>query len=170
MLSRTSPSRTTTATSTSHRSSSKAAGPPRSVAVSRDRAAHRRPDRLPLLQFTSGLGNDWFFGASYVDLMDPDTTDEFITSTHEPYRQLSATTSARPFPASSPTSRAYRPPHVGPGLLRPLDDPPAEDGSAPAAATTSSRTSLSLFLPVGDYRKRRYDYWRTVTELFVRTT
>lgn len=119
-----------------------------------------------LYQYTTGLGEEWFLGTSYVDLLDPDTTAEFIRVTHEPYREAVGGEFGKTIPAiftdepSLPFARACPSTSVPwtPTLPRVFEERRGYDITPHLP---------SLFLQCGDYRKVRYDFYRTVTEMFV---
>jgi hypothetical protein len=115
--------------------------------------------------YTSCLGDSWFNGNSYVDLLEPEVVEAFIKNTYELYAA-----------------------HVGkefgkrvPGIF--TDEPCIYFFSLPYPALpwtdkfpqhfeANNKYSIldhlpSLFFKIGNYHKIRFDYWRTITELFV---
>jgi len=128
-----------------------------------------KPEGAPvyhLYRYTAGLGDPWFLGSSYVDLLDPDTTAEFIRVTHEPYRKAVGGEFGKTVAGiftdepSLPFARAC------PGVSVPWTT------KLPGVFEKRRGYDImahlpALFLPCGDYRKVRYDFYRTVTEMFV---
>ena len=134
--------------------------------VERGQAAPAGAKACHLYQYTMGLGNEWFLGSAYVDLLAPETTREFIRVTHERYRAAVGKEFGDTVPAIFTDE---------PSL------PFAENCPGPSVPWTPSLPQvfrkrcgydimghlLSLFMPLGDYRKVRYDFYRTVSEMFV---
>ncbi len=119
-----------------------------------------------LYQYTMGLGDAWFQGACYVDLLDPDVTREFIAQTHEKYKAAVGKDFGKTIPAIFTDE---------PSLPRLSSSPwPALPWTPSLPRVFKDRRGydiiphvLSLFLPCGDFHKTRYDFYRTVTEMFV---
>ncbi|ABW01748.1 glycosyl hydrolase [Caldivirga maquilingensis] len=132
---------------------------------------------LNFIEYTAPSSNFRFNGFNYVDLLNPRVTDEFIRTAYEPYvRELKE--------------------HIGnvvPGIFT---DEPNLNESRPPRRQVPLRHSLystyaipwtsnfpdyfkgvngydivdklpELFFNMGSFTKTRYDYWRTVTMLFV---
>ena len=119
-----------------------------------------------LYQYTVGLGEPWLLGSSYVDLLEPSTTDEFIKVTHERYRKAVG----RDFGGASPAIFTDEPTlpfsDHAPGISIPWTHS-LPDVFLASRGYDIMPDLLSLFLPVGDYRKVRHDFYRTVNEMFV---
>ena len=119
-------------------------------------------------KFIEPMGNPWFNGTAYVDLMNPEAVKKFMDVTLEPYAKLVGD-------------------HFGKAIPGCFTDEPSYmfwigwDASTPTVTWTKSFVeefkerwgydlldeAVSIFKPVGDYRKVRYDFWRTATELFL---
>ncbi len=119
-----------------------------------------------LYQYTAAMGEEWFLGTCYVNLLAPETTAEFIRTTHEKYRRAVGTEFGKTIPGiftdepALPFGHACPEPSVPwtPSLPRVFRERRGYD---------LMPHLLSLFLPCGDHRKVRYDFRRTVTEMFV---
>jgi len=112
----------------------------------------------------------WFNNNSYVDTLDPETTDAFIESTYEAYCKEVGNEFGRTIPGIFTDE---------PNYLFPAE--PLEQKNAVSVPWTESFPQFfkkkhkysilenlpSIFYDVGNYRKVRYDFWSSVTDLFV---
>jgi len=119
-----------------------------------------------LYQYTCGLGDDWFFGTCYVDLLEPATTAAFIKCTHEKYKEAVGKEFGKSVPGMFTDEPQFGFASACPGPSVPWTP------SLPKVFRASLGYDImphlpSLFLPCGDYRKIRYDFYRTATEMFV---
>ena len=119
-----------------------------------------------LYQYTAGLGDEWFLGTSYVDLLEPETTREFIRVTHEPYRLAVGDHFGRTVPGIFTDEPSLPVPHGCPGPSVPWT-PRLPQVFRERRGYDLMGHLPSLFLSTGDYRKVRYDFYLTVTEMFV---
>jgi hypothetical protein len=111
------------------------------------------------------LGNAWFNGTSWVDLMNPEMVKAFIDSSYVPYAQRFAGQShVRGIFTDEPqiSPRATSLPNAGVVSFSPV---------VLAAFKARTGTDLppllpSLFDTVGDWRRVRLDYYRTVAACF----
>ena len=112
------------------------------------------------------MGQPWFNGTCYVDLMNGQAVQAFLQSTHEEYANLfgeSFGDQTLGIFTDEPCVRA----HAG---TRPASVPwtPALFDVFQERRGYDLRVEvISLFLPIGDYQRFRHDYYRTALELFV---
>jgi len=136
-----------------------------SVPVAKD--AHARGRRVyHFYQYTLGLGDDWFFGSSYVDLLEPAVTREFIKSTHEKYKEVVGKEFGKSVPGIFTDEPQYGFSEACPGPSVPWTTTLPRVFKASRGYDIMPHL-LSLFLQCGDYRKIRYDFNRTTHEMFV---
>jgi len=118
-------------------------------------------------RWTEPMGNPWFNGTAYTDLMNPDAVKAFFDCTLEPYAEL--------------VGDEFGEDKVVPGIFT---DEPAYIFWAVDRQTTVPWTlrfeeefrkrwgydildkAVSVFKRVGDYKRVRYHFWRTATEVF----
>ena len=94
----------------------------------------------------------------YADLLKPEVVDKFIELTHEAYKRRVGDEFGRAIPGIFTDEPNYR--HVPwtedlPRIFRERN------------GYDLPESLLSLFYEVGDYHKVRYDFWSTVTDLYV---
>ena len=119
--------------------------------------------------YTAELGQPWFGGACWVDLMNPDAVAAFIASTHEKYRMRLGKYFGTVIPGiftDEPIMRnregwlelksEYVP--FSPGMIRSYE---RNYGTSPFAYLPE------LFEDRPDSALSRYRYWRTATEQFI---
>jgi len=124
-----------------------------------------------LIQFypqTMPLGKARFNDYAYASLLNPDAVRAFLGSTHEVYAQAVGGDFGGAVPGIFTDEPCFLFPGYG-GMEQPLI--PWVDGF-PALFERRNGYDLlprlpSLFFDVGDFHAVRYDYWRTVTDLFV---
>lgn len=121
---------------------------------------------LRFRRWTAPLGNAWFNGTSYADLLDPKVVDAFLESTFEAYRQVVGDE----FGDTVPGIFTDEPSQFWPRDMK-LPALPWTDGF-PRFFKRQKGYAIeehlpSLFLEIGDYHRTRYDFWSTVTKLFV---
>ena len=127
------------------------------------------PDQLYLHfhQWTAPLGNDRFGGFAYADLLDPETVRAFIQDNYEPYFQAIGEEFGHTIPGIFTDEPNYLSHHSGsPKPCLPWTTRLPEVFRA-AHGYDLIACLPSLFYDVGDYQAVRYDFWRTVTDLFV---
>jgi hypothetical protein len=116
---------------------------------------------------TCPSGNTWFNGYSYVDLLNPDVTDEFIRTTYDAYKKVCGKEFSKVVPAiftDEPSighysGESYR------FILPWTDDFPNYFKRKNGFNILNHLPSL--FFKVDDYKKIRHAYWKAVTEMFV---
>lgn len=133
---------------------------------------------LTFLRYVAPLGETWYNGSCYVDLLDHETVKRFIDIAYRPYIYkfkehvgktiLGVFTDEPNFSSSRPPPRQAMPPR-GPRI--PPFSIPWTDG-LPAKFKEINGYDLiehlpKLFFSMDDYMKVRYDFWRTVTTLFL---
>lgn len=127
-----------------------------------------RGDDLDFCVRVSPLGDAWFNGTTYIDMMNPDAVREFINCTHDRYREhcgkyfgksIPGIFTDEPcyilnrlYPAVSVPWSAHLPP-----LFRAMKGYDIVDGLP------------QLFLDIDDYRKVRFDFYDVAAELFKRS-
>ncbi|RLF06222.1 MAG: hypothetical protein DRK00_02265 [Thermoprotei archaeon] len=133
---------------------------------------------LTFVRYTASIGETWYEGFSYVDLLNPEVVREFIEVAYRPYVERYREEVGKTIPGvftDEPNIEASRParsvtmPPRGP-RVPPLSLPWTED--LPRKFEELNGYDLiprlpELFLDLGDYMKTRYDFWRTVTLMFV---
>jgi hypothetical protein len=117
--------------------------------------------------WSAPIGSKWFDGFSYMDVLNPDAVRKFIESTHEKYYQRFRKWFGNTIPGIFTDEPNYLSGHESLNY-------PAVPWTAKFPEFFKSRCGYditdhlpSLFFDVGDYNKVRYDFWRTLTELFV---
>lgn len=122
-------------------------------------------DGSVLVAFRSVIGerSNWRNGETYVDLLDPDTTDRFLDATYEKYDQAIQLDEHTPgIFTDEPTvtlfsaEKGLRLPWT-PALVAAFEQRSGEDLIAQLP---------SLYFPVGEWRKVRFFFWKTVCGLF----
>lgn len=151
------------------------------VPVGYERAEEGEVGRAPLylsfVEYTAQPGETWYEGFSYVDLLDAEVVREFITEAYEPYLKFKeyfgniipgVFTDEPNIESSRPSQRVQLPPRGPrfPSLSIPWTD------NLPKRFTELNGYSILEKLPellfdVGDFMKTRYDFWKTVTLMFV---
>jgi hypothetical protein len=133
------------------------------------------PDGQAFLTFyplTAMLGDTWFQGYTYVDLLNPATVRAFLESTYEAYRRVVGDQFGKAVPGIFTDEPCY----LFQGLFaghrwRPQKLVPWTTGLDEYFRRKRGYDLLdvlpSVFFDVGDFRKVRYDFWRTVTERFL---
>jgi len=118
------------------------------------------------------LGDEWFNGTTYVDLMNPDTVKAFLESTHEKYKEVAGEYFGKEIPGIFTDEPCYfmRNYYAG-NKFKSMRALPWSDG-LPAYFEKLKGYSLiehieELFLNINDYRKTRFDFYDTATKLFV---
>ena len=113
----------------------------------------------------SPLGNLWFNGASYVDLMNPEAVRFFIESTHERYKNAVGEYFGKEIPGIFTDEPCY--------LMEGHYSCPAVPWSDYLPEYFANRNGyriednlVQLFFDVGDYQRVRFDFYDAVTRLF----
>jgi hypothetical protein len=150
----------------------------RLVEFSPDAAPALLKEEDRLIQFypqTMPLGDPaWFNEYAYLSLLNPEAVRAFLRSTHEAYArhfggEFGAPGSGAPVPGlftDEPCSFFYISRSVSPAWSLPWE------AGFPAFFSGRNGYDLiahlpALFFDTGDYHKVRYDFWRTLTELFL---
>jgi len=121
-------------------------------------------------------GAAWYDGFNYVDLLNPEAVRAFIKLGYEPYLRFKEKfgtlvpgvfTDEPNFSSSRPARRTDIPPR---GHQHPIYSVPWTDKLPEIFKERRGYDLLArlpeLFFNVGNYRKTRLDFWRTLTELF----
>jgi hypothetical protein len=128
-----------------------------------------RETRLSFYVVTAPLGDPWFNGASYVDLLNPEVTDAFIRSTYEAYRDEIGTAFGYTVPGIFTDEPCYDAGLFHGEAARNIPWTPA----LPRIFFERYGYDLldhlpSLIFDVGEFRKVRYHFWSLFTDLFVK--
>jgi len=116
------------------------------------------------------MGNPWFNGTTYVDLMNREAVQEFFESTLEPYCEIVGEHFGKTIPACFTDEPSYIFWHCIGGPDRRNTVPWTEDFPQEFMKRRGYDIldeAMSLFEAVGDYQRVRYHFWRTATELFL---
>lgn len=114
------------------------------------------------------LGHPWFNGYTYLSLLNPDATREFVRVTHEAYKTAVGDEFGKTVPGvftDEPSILFFS--HGSKSGL--VSVPWADD--LPAEFQARNGYDLlprlpELFFNTGDYQATRYDFWRTLAERF----
>jgi len=117
---------------------------------------------------TVPLGNPWFNGFAYTNLLDPDAVRAFLECTHEAYQRAVGDEFGRTVPGifTDEPCAFFRGPGAAPETCVPWDSRLPQVFLDRRGYDLIERLP-SLFFDTGDYLRVRYDFWRTVTEMFV---
>ena len=114
----------------------------------------------------SPLGSAWMNNASYVDLMNPEAVKKFIEVTHEKYKEACGQYFGKEIPGIFTDEPCY--------LLFITYNVPAVPWSDYLSVFFEKQNGYKiegnfekLFFNVGDYRKIRYDFYNSATNLFI---
>ncbi|MEM2598472.1 MAG: glycosyl hydrolase [Thermoproteota archaeon] len=133
---------------------------------------------LTFMKYVAPVGEAWYNSSCYVDLLDYETVRQFLNLAYKPYVDLFKNDIGRTVPgvftdepnfsSSRPPPRQAMPPR-GPRI--PPFSVPWTDG-LPEKFKQLNGYDLTdhlpkLFFDLDDYMKVRYDFWRTVTILFL---
>ncbi|MEM4465593.1 MAG: glycosyl hydrolase [Ignisphaera sp.] len=136
---------------------------------------------LTFVRYVAPAGDAWYSGFSYVDLLDRETVEKFIEVAYKPYVDRFAKYIGSVVPGvftdepniyqfkTPPTRRISMVPPRGmrfPVFALPWSDKLPEYFEKINGYSIVDRLP-ELFFDIGSYTKTRYDYWRTVTLLFV---
>ena len=137
----------------------------------------RAPLYLTFLKYAAPVGETWYEGFSYVDLLDPKVVRAFIEAAYRPYERYRAEfgraipgvfTDEPNIESSRPHPRPRLPPR---GPRFPPLSIPWTDGLPERFRELNGYDVVprlpELFFDVGDYLKTRHDFWRAITLLFV---
>ena len=118
------------------------------------------------------MGDEWFNGATYVDLMNPDTVKEFLDSTHEKYKEASGKYFGKEIPGiftDEPCyfmKKYYKDNHFINMRALPWSEH-LPDYFEKLKGYSIFDHIEELFLNINDYRKTRFDFYDGATRLFV---
>lgn len=127
-----------------------------------------RGEEKLICQFTAPLGYSWFNGASYADLLNPETVKRFLDVTLPPYKKTVESHFGRAIPGVFTDEPSYCYYHFAPPFLLPWTP------GLPAFFRKLKGYSLQnhlekLFFAVGDSRRIRHDFFEALTRLFVKS-
>jgi hypothetical protein len=113
---------------------------------------------------TMALGDPWYQGFAYLDVLNGDAARAFLESTHEAYAQVVGDEFGQAAPGIFTDEPQFR-------LPRDRLTIPWSEGFADIFQARRGYDLLphlpALFFDAGDFYAVRYDYWRTITELFL---
>jgi hypothetical protein len=133
---------------------------------------------LTFLKYVASIGETWYNVSCYVDLLDHETVKQFLDLAYKPYvdrfkKLIGETipgvfTDEPNFYTSRPPPRQAMPPRGS--RITPFSIPWTD--KLPERFKEFNGYDLidhlpKLFFDIGDYMKVRYDFWRTVTLLFL---
>jgi len=130
------------------------------------KAEERWEKRLFFYRRVASLGHPWFNGYSYVDLLNPRVTKAFIACTHEKYAELFKGEFGRTIPGIFTDEPCVL-------FQRGVEEPalPWTENFPEYFYRQNGYDILDhlpeLFLEIGEWRKTRLDFWRTISGLFV---
>ena len=114
----------------------------------------------------SPLGNKWFNGASYVDLMNPEAVKYFIKCTHEKYKEHCGEFFGKEIPGIFTDEPCY--------LMEGHYNVPALPWSEYLPSFFQNlkgydiqKHLVELFFDIGDYKRIRFDFFDSATRLFI---
>ncbi|MFA7373189.1 MAG: glycoside hydrolase [bacterium] len=111
------------------------------------------------------LGNLWFNGACYVDLMNPEAVRHFLNCTHERYKAACGEHFGRAIPGIFTDEPCYLWPKSMQAPAVPWSDY-LPDFFQKMKGYDIRRHLPSLFFETSNYRKIRFDFYDAATELF----
>ncbi len=114
----------------------------------------------------SALGNQWFNGMSYVDLMNPDAVEAFIESTHEKYKNTCGEYFGKEIPGIFTDEPCYLMAGQYNVPVLPWSDY-LPDFFKQLKGYELASCLKELFFDVGDYKKVRFDFFDSATQLFI---
>lgn len=137
----------------------------------------RAPLYLTFVEYLAQPGETWYEGFCYVDLLDPEAVKLFIEAAYEPYLRFKEEfgrvvpgvfTDEPNIESSRPHPRPQLPPRGPrfPALALPWTPKLPERFRELNGYDLVGRLPELIF-DVGDHLRTRYDFWRTVTLLFV---
>lgn len=140
---------------------------------------------LSFMTYTAPLGETWFNGMSYVDLLNAEVVRKFLEVAYAPYVERFRDEIGKSIPGvftDEPNTSSSRPRMLGFGenVTVPPRGPrfptfalPWTDGIVERFREMSGYNILDrlpeLLFDIGNYMKTRYDFWKTVTMLFLET-
>ncbi|MGC8570782.1 MAG: glycosyl hydrolase [Caldivirga sp.] len=134
---------------------------------------------LSFIRHVASPGEPWYGGFSYVDLLNSSTVDKFIEIAYKPHVEALKEYVGKVVPGiftDEPNLTSSRPPWRGRlTLLRGAPFPqyalPWTDNFPEYFRRINGYDIVDklpeLFFNIGSYTKTRYDYWRTLTMLFI---
>ncbi|MEM2239381.1 MAG: glycosyl hydrolase [Candidatus Bathyarchaeia archaeon] len=136
---------------------------------------------LSFILYTAPLGEIWYSGFSYVDLLNPEVIEKFLEVAYAPYVSRFKDDIGKCIPGvftDEPNIESSRPRLFGfqntvppRGSRIPVSSLPWTDNLAERFKVLNGYSIVDrlpeLFFDVGDYMKTRYDFWKTVTLLFL---
>ena len=136
---------------------------------------------LSFVEYTAPLGETWFSGLSYVDLLNPDVVEKFLEVAYAPYVSRFRDEVGKCIPGvftDEPNVTSSRPRILGLQHMIPPRGPRFPTTALPWTDSFVERFKNmngyniidklpELFFDIGDYMKTRYDFWRAVTLLFL---
>ncbi len=116
----------------------------------------------------SPLGNTWFNGACYVDLMSPDAVREFINCTHERYKKSCSRHFGKAIPGIFTDEPCYTLSGGYSAPAVPWSDFLPDFFKQMKSYDITERLPL-LFFEFDGYRRVRFDFYDAAAELFKRS-
>jgi hypothetical protein len=124
-----------------------------------DRVIQFYPQTMP-------LGNAWFNGFAYLDVLNADAVQTFLKSTHEAYARVVGDEFGKAVPGIFTDEPQFRLPRDQLAL-------PWTNGFLDIFQASCGYDLLphlpALFFDTGEFHGVRYDYWRTIVDLYVKS-
>ncbi|MEM1581019.1 MAG: glycosyl hydrolase [Candidatus Bathyarchaeia archaeon] len=136
---------------------------------------------LSFITYVAPPGETWFNGISYVDLLSSEVVEKFLEVAYAPYVERFSDEIGKSIPGvftDEPNISSSRPRLFGPGDVIPPRGPRFPILAIPWTDRLIERFESmygynivdrlpELFFDIGNYLKTRYDFWRTITILFL---
>ncbi|MEM0027406.1 MAG: glycosyl hydrolase [Ignisphaera sp.] len=143
--------------------------------------AHSKYLYLTFVRYTAPIGDVWYSGFSYVDTLNPEAIQKFIDIAYKPYVDRFKSYIGSVIPGVftdeprayhfriAPTGRRFLVPPRG-GRFHIFAIPWTDN--FPEYFRRINKYDIldklpELFFDIGDYTKTRYDFWKTITQLFL---
>jgi len=126
----------------------------------------RNNEELFVVKRTMKLGDPWFNGTCYVDLLSKETTEAFIRSTHEKYKKMCGELFGISIPGIFTDEPTYLRVHYPKNPTLPWTDRFPEEFLKRKGYDIREHFE-ELFFNTGDYMKVRYDFFDVATALFI---
>jgi hypothetical protein len=122
--------------------------------------------RFEIVAMVDSLGDPWYNGACYVDLMNPDVTDRFLALTVDGYKKSVGKHFGKQVPGIFTDEPTYCRQEWGAMSRLPWTEALPRKFRESAGYDLLERVD-ELFFDTGDWRRTRHDFFRTATRLFV---
>jgi len=126
---------------------------------------------LYFIRYIAPVGDQWYGCYCYIDTLNPNIVKAFIESTYEKYYELFKEYFGKTVPGVFTDEPNFISSRSPPGR-RPATWLLPWTSNLPEIFEKNNGYNIldhlpSLFLDIGDYKKIRYDFWKTITHLFL---